>query len=67
MPGHLPSDDLTLSELGTLTSVTNQENPPTDLTTEQSGRGIFSIKVSFFQVGPSLCQADTRQTSQHIQ
>lgn len=44
---HVLSGNLTRSELGTLTSVINQENTPSDFTPEQSGRGIFSIKVFF--------------------
>ena len=44
-PGSLPKDSTTYNSLGPPTSIINQDNNPTDLPTDSSHRGLFSIEI----------------------
>ena len=60
---HLPRGGTAYSGLRPQTTIINQENAPTDLSTGQSDGGIFTVLVP----SPYLSLACRTQTRQHIQ
>lgn len=56
----MPRGGTTRSGLGSLESITNGENAPTELPTDQSDRGNSSLEIPSSQSYSSLCQLDKK-------